>query len=126
MTAQWLNRHFLIVDFEFTTHRYGPGRPRAFFPEIIEAGAVLLTPPGYEPGETYQSYVRPRFFPRLTEECRNITLIQQKDIDAGITMEKMLADLSGRYQAGQTYIVAWGNADRDVIASACLRSRFTL
>lgn len=116
-----LSRQFLIVDFEFTTHRNGPGRPRAFFPEIIEAGAVLLSPPGYEAGEPYQRYVRPRFFPRLTEECRNITLIQQKDIDAGITMEKMLEDLSKSYQTGRTYIVAWGNADRDVIANACVR-----
>ena len=39
-------RTILVADFEFTVHDAGPGRPRAFFPEVIEAGAVRMVPAG--------------------------------------------------------------------------------
>lgn len=118
---EWRQRNFLVADFEFTTFNGAYGRPRAFFPEIIEAGAVLLKPPGYEFTEPYQVFVRPQYFPKLTEECRNITLIKQQDVDGGISFEAMLAALGQYYQPGVTFFAAWGNADRDVIQNACLR-----
>ena len=33
-------KDFLLVDFEFTTYTKPVGRPRGFFSEIIEIGAV--------------------------------------------------------------------------------------
>lgn len=117
----WRQRNFLVADFEFTTFKGTYGRPRAFFPEIIEAGSVLLEPPAYEFLMPYQTFVKPRYFPKLTEECKNITLIKQTDVDAGITFEAMLEELSHYYQPGSTFFAAWGNADRDVIQNACLR-----
>lgn len=39
MVADMAGRDFLIIDFEFTTHKKLVGKPRAFFPEIIEVGA---------------------------------------------------------------------------------------
>lgn len=36
-------KDFLLVDFEFTTYTKPVGRPRGFFSEIIEIGAVKLT-----------------------------------------------------------------------------------
>lgn len=120
-STEWRQRKFLVADFEFTTFHGTYGRPRAFFPEIIEAGAVLLEPPGYECTKPYQVFVKPRYFRKLTEECRNITLIAQKDVDSGISFEAMLAALTEYYQPGATFFAAWGNADRDVIHNACLR-----
>ena len=35
-------KKFLVVDFEFTTYERPVGRPRGFFSEIIEIGAVKL------------------------------------------------------------------------------------
>lgn len=119
--TEWRQRNFLVADFEFTTFQGTYGRPRAFFPEIIEAGAILLEPPEYECTEPYQVFVKPRYFPKLTEECRNITLIHQKDVDTGISFEAMLTALAEYYQPGVTFFAAWGNADRDVIHNACLR-----
>ena len=34
--------NFFVIDFEFTFYKRPVGRPRGFFNEIIEAGAVLL------------------------------------------------------------------------------------
>ena len=121
----WRHRNFLVADFEFTTYKGVYGRPRAFFPEIIEAGSVLLDPPNYEFAKPYQTFVKPQNYPRLTEECKNITLIKQQDVDGGITFEAMLEALCAFYQPGITFFAAWGNADRDVITTACLRYKLT-
>lgn len=119
MTAGY--RKFLVVDFEFTTHDKTYGRPRAFFPEIIEVGAVLLTPPSFEPEYKFQSFVKPAFFPKLSEACKNITMITQKDVDGGITYQAMLDELAAHYIPGETYLAAWGDADWEVLAGACSR-----
>jgi len=54
--------------FEFTVHDFGPGRPRAFFPEVIEAGAVQLSPPDYAETPLIQTFVKPQYF---RESSRN-------------------------------------------------------
>ena len=112
---------YLVIDFEFTVNTQRVGRPRFFFPEIIEIGAALLDGSGLHLKKEYQAFVRPRFYPRLTEQCRNITLIRQADVDNGLTLEKMLMQLNILYQPGKTLLVAWGNSDRDVLNHNCQR-----
>jgi sporulation inhibitor KapD len=68
------NRVLLVADFEFTVHDSGPGRPRAFFPEVIEAGALQLLPPDYLETPIIQTFVRPQYFPKIKPECYNITM----------------------------------------------------
>jgi len=114
-------RTFLVADFEFTVCDFGPGRPRAFFPEVIEAGAVRLDPPDYAETEIIETFVKPKFFPKLKPECTNITMIQQKDIDKGISFEDLLSRLSAVYSPGETYLVCWGDSDQLVIDAACRR-----
>ncbi|WP_207644311.1 exonuclease domain-containing protein [Desulfolucanica intricata] len=77
-------QNFLVLDFEFTVNNQRVGRPRFFFQEIIEVGAVWLCAPNYEIELDYQAFVKPRFYSRLTDECKNITLIKQEDIDNGL------------------------------------------
>lgn len=82
---------FMVLDFEFTT--YGDkayGKPRAFFPEIIEIGAVLLDVSSLNIEPLYQSFVRPLFFPRLTPECTRLTQISQQDVDGGVALSPAL------------------------------------
>ncbi len=112
---------FLVMDFEFTTHKSWVGKPRAFFPEIIEVGAVLTAAPEFSLERTYQSFVKPRFFPRLTQECKDIAMIQQTDVDGGIDLEEMIASLHRMYKPGKTFFVAWGEADRQVLQEECRR-----
>ena len=45
--------NYFVIDFEFTFYKRPVGRPRGFFNEIIEAGAVLLDSGGTETGRMH-------------------------------------------------------------------------
>lgn len=111
--------NLLVVDFEFTIDTRITGRPRSFFQEIIEVGAISLSTADFSIKKEYQAFVKPRFFPKLTEECRSFTLIRQEDLDGGITLEKMLNNLSPLFAPGKTALAAWGEADREVLGQNC-------
>ena len=114
--------HFFVVDFEFTT--FGKktfGKPHAFFPEIIELGAVSIYAPAFEETEPLQAFVKPRFFPKLTQECIDLTQIYQNNVDSGISFEALLALMKMHYAAEKTWFVAWGDSDRTVLQEACKR-----
>lgn len=61
------------------------------------------------------------FFPRLSPACKNLTMINQEDIDAGIPFGDMLIKLAEVYKAGETGLVAWGNSDREVVENCCAK-----
>lgn len=107
----------LVVDFEFTV---APsfGKPRAFFPEIIEIGAVVINPGGTVTDKQYSSFIKPRFWPRVTDECYGITGIRQEDIDQGIPLEAALTQLK-QLASSDTYLAAWGDADQKVLGKVC-------
>lgn len=110
--------NFMIVDFEFTMHqRYG--KPRVWFPEIIEVGAVVADEKGELQGSSYSAFVKPQFWPRISEECYGITGIRQKDIDNGISFEQMLQSLWQMSPSKETWLVGWGNQDRKVLKNVC-------
>lgn len=119
MTSRFEN--YLVFDFEFTTHDTPIGRPRGFFQEIIEVGAVLMAMPDYNIIDRYQTFVKPRIFPKLSPICKEITMIAQEDVDKGIALSDMLDKLSELYVKGKTGLVAWGESDREVIADNCKR-----
>ena len=54
-------KDFLLVDFEFTTYTKPVGRPRGFFSEIIEIGAVKLTGADFKEEGKIQNFVKPNF-----------------------------------------------------------------
>jgi len=110
-----------VADFEFTVHDLGPGRPRAFFPEVIEAGALQMLPPDYLETPIIQTFVRPQYFPKIKPECYNITMIQQKDVDGGIGFTELLSRLTAVYMPGRTWLACWGDSDQKVIDNACRR-----
>lgn len=112
---------FLVIDFEFTTFgdRGCTGQPRGFFPEIIEVGAVLLTPPDYKNGTEYEDFVKPRFFPKLSDFCREIALIEQEDVDGGIDAGEMLQELRQLFDTKNCLLTAWGDSDYKVLAEVC-------
>ena len=63
----------VFIDFEFSMperHRV----PKGFFPEIIEAGVVVVE---YgKVSDTFSSYVKPTAFPKLTNRCKRFLSIQ--------------------------------------------------
>ncbi|HEX3015569.1 MAG TPA: 3'-5' exonuclease KapD [Desulfobacteria bacterium] len=112
--------NFLAVDFEFTVYTSNTfGRPRAFFPEVIEVGAVVTDEFGKPNGEKYSAFVKPRFWPRLTDECFAITGIRQSDVDNGVPLEVAIKKLKAMTPAGGNWLVAWGDADRKVLGDVC-------
>lgn len=114
-------RSYLVVDFEFTTYDKPVGRPRAFFSEIIEFAAVLITPPAVEPVKSSQGFVKPRFFPQFAQASLEFAMITEEDLKSGISFEAMLDELGRLYRPGETYLTAWGDADWSVLSTACAR-----
>lgn len=110
--------NFLVVDFEFSVPR-SYGKPRAWYQEIIEVGAVLADPLGNPTDQTYSAFVKPRFWPRLAEESYAITGIRQEDVDGGVSLESTLDYLQKMSPDKDTWLVAWGDSDRKVLGNVC-------
>lgn len=111
---------FLVVDFEFSVPR-SYGKPRAWFPEIIEVGAVLTDPFGNPTDNTYNAFVKPRIWTRLADESYAITGIKQEDVDGGVDLEASLEEMKKLSPDRDTWLVAWGDSDRKVLGNVCER-----
>ena len=118
-------RTIVVADFEFTVHDAGPGKPRAFFPEVIEAGAVRLVPPEYDEEQVIQTFVKPQYYPKIKPECTNITMIRQADVNGGIGFSELLVRLSEAYIPGKSWFACWGDSDQKVIDEACRRYKIS-
>ena len=107
----------LVVDLEATCD--ARGFPRAER-ETIEIGAVLVEPVHLEVVKEFQSFVRPVRHPHLTDYCRELTGIEQYDVDAAPSfpqayqafVEEMLQDQSSVF-------VSWGGYDKRQLMRDC-------
>ena len=114
--------NYLVVDFEFTFYKRPVGRPRAFFAEIIEIGAVKLDENLNECGKL-QNFVKPHFFPKHAKDAMDFCMITEADMKKAITFPAMLEKMSAMYEAGNTLFVAWGDSDYKVLAEGCSRHK---
>ena len=114
--------NYLVVDFEFTFYKRPVGRPRAFFAEIIEIGAVKLDESLKECGNL-QNFVKPHFFPKHAKDAMDFCMITDADMKKAITFPAMLEKMSAMYEAGNTLFVAWGDSDYKVLAEGCSRHK---
>ena len=114
--------NYLVVDFEFTFYKRPVGRPRAFFAEIIEIGAVKLDESLKECGKL-QNFVKPHFFPKHAKDAMDFCMITDADMKKAITFPAMLEKISAMYEAGNTLFVAWGDSDYKVLAEGCSRHK---
>lgn len=115
--------NYLVVDFEFTFYKRPVGRPRAFFPEIIEVGAVKLVGENLQEAGKLQNFVKPHFFPKHAKDAMDFCMITDKDMKKGIEFPAMLEKLAAMYEAGNTLFVAWGDADYKVLEEGCNRHK---
>ena len=116
-----MGKDFLVVDFEFTQYTKPMGKPRAFFSEIIEIGAVGIDSDTFEVTGYIEDFVKPRFFPKQAAESMEFCMITEADMENAIEFGEMLLQLDSLYVPGKTYFVAWGDADYDVIKQNCER-----
>ena len=114
-------RKFLVVDFEFTTYDRPVGRPSNYFSEVIEIGAVLLNGDTFAEEGRYQSFVKPKFFPKQAKASLDFCMITEKDMKTAIEYPEMVKKMAEMYVPGETYFVAWGDSDYKVIDIACQR-----
>ena len=96
-------------------HRVQTGRLNC----LIEVGAVVADQHGVLQEKVYNAFVKPQFWPRISEDCSGITGIHQRDIEHGIPFEQMLQSLWQMSPTQDTWLVGWGNQDRLVLKNGC-------
>ena len=118
-------KKFLVVDYEFTTYERPVGRPRGFFSEIIEIGAVKLEGEPLAESGRIQDFVKPKFFPKQAKDSMDFCMITPKDMEKAIEFPAMVEELAKLYEAGETYFVAWGTEDYRVLQAGCEHHKLT-
>ena len=111
----------LVIDLEATCDE-GDGLPASDM-EVIEIGAVWATAEGTVL-DTFQALVRPVVRPQLTPFCRQLTNIQQADVDGAELFPAVaarLASFAQRHQAPGATWGSWGQFDAKQLARDCER-----
>lgn len=104
-------RHWLVIDLEATTD--DGGWPTEDM-EIIEIGAVIVDEQGCELS-SFQSFVRPTRRPQLTAFCRELTHIQQADVDHAPALAQLQAQFDDWLHPHLPRLrgwLSWGDYDR--------------
>ena len=109
--------HFIIYDLEATCWR---GRPPKGVQEIIEIGACKINRYG-EVLDTFSEFIRPSVNTVLSSFCKQLTSIQQSDVDGAkhfpIVVEQF-KDWIGAYD--EEYIFcSWGAYDKQFLINDC-------
>ena len=120
-----MSKDYFVVDLEFTQYTKPTGKPRAFFSEIIEIGAVKIAYGTSEVCGSIENFVKPCFFPKQAAESMEFCMITEDDMKTAIDFSDMLDKIKGLYVPGRTYFVSWGDDDFDVIAQGCERHSLT-
>ena len=124
-------RYLYCVDLEATCDEVGESespRPPAVVPEqmeTIEIGLVVIDLETLEVVDEFQRFVRPQINPILTDFCKQLTSIQQTDVDNARTYVEVGRELGAfiaRYPNAAW--ASWGDYDarqleRDAGFAAC-------
>lgn len=111
----------LVVDFEATCSKDQAEFPREEM-EIIEIGAVILDENNEERGR-YQTFIRPVKHPVLTDFCKELTTIEQRDVDSAWFFKdvydqftKWVTNTCGK---NEFVMMSWGAFDRNILRRQC-------
>jgi inhibitor of KinA sporulation pathway (predicted exonuclease) len=114
-------RRIVVLDLEATCWPRGEHVQAEM--ETIEIGAVLLGATGAVERE-FQSFVRPRRHPLLSNFCTHLTSIRQADVDPAPVFEEALGRLVGwlaEHAGGvdAVRLASWGAYDRGQLERDC-------
>lgn len=122
---------FIIFDLEATCFDGGVKAPQGFKNEIIEIGAVKISENGLIIDE-FQCFIKPKKFPQLSNFCKWLTSISQKDIDEAYyfpdclhsfltwsTGEDIAWDNMEVIKTLPVKFVSWGYYDRSQLRDDC-------
>lgn len=79
-------QYFVVIDFEATCDKEKNPHPQ----EIIEFPAVIVSSMTGQLEACFQTYVRPTCNQLLTDFCKDLTGIQQIQVDRGVTLSEAL------------------------------------
>ena len=103
------NRNRLFIDFEMSMppyHNY-----ENFISEIIQVGLVLTDELG-NIIKQYNSFIKPKLFPKLSKRTLRFLDLNQKNVDKGIpyiNLYNLLSDINNNYDP---IIYVWGKNDK--------------
>jgi len=104
--------YIIALDFEMSMHPYYYSKE--FISEIIQVGYVLTDSLG-NVLETYQAYIKPLKFPKLTKRTLKFLDITQEDVDGGKTFNAFydhFKEVVSTYEPG---IIVWGGNDETML-----------
>ncbi|KAL2936375.1 ERI1 exoribonuclease 2 [Bienertia sinuspersici] len=118
-------QYFVVIDFEATCDKEKNPHPQ----EIIEFPSVLVNSRTGQMEDCFQIYVRPTHNKLLTEFCKELTGIQQSQVDKGVLLseallmhDKWLEDKGIKHT--NFAVVTWSNWDcRVMLESECRYKR---
>lgn len=110
--------HLLVFDLEATCDDQGR-MPKGEM-EIIEIGAVMVRRETLQPISEYQAFVRPIRHAKLTDFCKKLTSIQQRDVDSAARFPDVVVGWK-RWLYGFPDVVAssWGDYDHHQLVQDC-------
>ena len=114
------SKPILVIDLEATCDD-GDGLA-ADDMEVIEIGAVWATADG-EVLDSFDALIRPVVHPHLTAFCRQLTGIQQAEVDSADLfphVAQQLADFAQKHPSAKTW-GSWGKFDAKQLAQDCER-----
>ncbi|WP_339488383.1 exonuclease domain-containing protein [Pseudomonas sp. EL_65y_Pfl2_R95] len=103
--------HWLVIDLEATTEEGGWPIEQM---EIIEIGASMVNAQGHEV-DHFQRFVKPVRRPHLTRFCRDLTHINQSDVDNAVPLAEIWPHFERWLSQHHPRLVgwaSWGEYDR--------------
>ena len=101
--------HYVIFDLEATCWRLRRP-PRQ---EIIEIGAVMVGPDGERKSE-FNAFIRPKLNPKLSDFCKELTSIEQHEIDAADDFQEVIWQFEDWLNTAHDKVtfLSWGDYDK--------------
>ena len=109
--------NYIVFDLEATCWM---GRPPGYVQETIEIGAYRLNEYGEITG-VYNRFVKPILNPILSAFCRELTSIEQEQIDRAKSFPEVIEefkDWAGVYDS-EYLLCSWGDFDRKMLIRDC-------
>ena len=103
----------IVVDMESTCD--AGGRMAEHEMELIEIGAVKVRLDDGEILSTFHSFVRPKNQPTLSDFCKQLTGIRQREIDSADLFAQVLKEFQSWLNHPFWTWASWGNFDRTLL-----------
>ena len=113
--------NLVVVDLEATCSE-SPDEIALEAMEIIEIGAVRLADNLQATSDTFSCFVKPKQNPQLTSFCRQLTKIEQRDVDAAEHFD-VAGEAFFQWLGDDPIILSWGDWDADQLAKEAMANQ---